>query len=306
MSDILHTNRLTLRPVTMDDMSAYHAMLSDERAMRFMPTPPHETLEETGTWIVGELSRSGAMYWSIIENEHQKIIGYVNFLGETRFPGMGYMIHPDHWGQGYAPEACRAALDFGFDQLRYDRVELWIDETNSASQRVAHKLGFRHKGRIPLKYRHRDQNHVMAIYGTLATEWKDQAEANPTNDTIFYRSEPALMVHDVEKTAMYYRDKLGFRIDFLFGDPAEHAGLSRGEWTGSSVVIQITSVPAEREIKPAGYLYIFVDSSIDQLCADYKENGVDIVSACKDQPWGLREFAVRDFNGHTLVFGTHL
>ncbi|MEM7798905.1 MAG: GNAT family N-acetyltransferase [Chloroflexota bacterium] len=306
MSTVLTTERLTLRPVTTGDMLAYHAMLSDERAMRFMPTPPHQKVEETGAWISGELSRSGALYWSVIENASQTIVGYVNFLGETRFPGMGYMIHPDYWGKGYAPEACRAALDFGFSQLNYDRVELWIDEKNAASQRVAHKLGFQKKGRIPLKYRHRPQNHVMAIFGIMESEWNGQGEAILSTETTFYRSESVLMVHDVEKTTVFYRDHLGFKIDFIFGDPPEHAGVSRGEWTGSSVVIQITGVPTEREIVPAGYLYIFVDSSIDQLCASYQENGVEILSKCKDQPWGLREFAIRDLNGHTLVFGTHL
>jgi ribosomal-protein-alanine N-acetyltransferase len=59
---------------------------------------------------------------------------------------MGYIIRRDFWGQGLTAEACRAALGYGFDVLGLDRVELWIDTTNYASQRVAQKLNFRVKG----------------------------------------------------------------------------------------------------------------------------------------------------------------
>ena len=62
----------------------------------------------------------------------------------------------------------------------------------------------------------------------------------------------------------------------------------------------------EREIQPSAYLYIFTDNRIDELCADYRDRGVEIVSDPEDEPWGIREFSVRDLDGHRLVFGTFI
>ena len=140
---VLQTEHLLLRPFADEDLAAFFAIFSDQRAMRFMPTPPHQSVEETRSLLETDMGRQGAHYWSICLQGEDRPIGHVFFLGETRLPGMGYMIHPDYWGRGITPEACRAALAFGFDELGYDRVELWIDETNAASLRVAQKLGFK-------------------------------------------------------------------------------------------------------------------------------------------------------------------
>jgi ribosomal-protein-alanine N-acetyltransferase len=315
MSEVLHTERLILRPFAADDRDEvagrFFSILSHPRAMRFMPTPPHQTVADTEAWMDAELSGQGAHGWAIHLRDGDPAIGYVNFLGNTRIPGMGYLLHPDYWGRGIAPEACRAVLDYGFDRLALDRVELWIDERNAASQRVAHKLGFRLKGRIAQKYTHESAYHFMLIYGLRATEWQAAPDppaptsAQPEAATLF-RAEPVLMVHDVAASAAFYRDRLGFHVDFLYGDPADHAAVSRGDWTGSLVTIQLSSVPPERDLTPAGYLYIFMDTRLDELYDDYRARGVDIVSEPADRPWGLREFAIRDLDGHTLVFATHL
>jgi uncharacterized glyoxalase superfamily protein PhnB len=200
-------------------------------------------------------------------------------------------------------EACQAAVRYGFEQLGYDRIELWIDQTNIASQRVAQKLRFQVKGRIPLKYTHKSENHLMLVFGLWAHEWRGEAmEERPTP---FFSAQPVLMVHDVLETAVFYRDQLGFQIDFLYGMPPNHAAVSRSDWTGSGVTIQLTQVPAAQKIIPAGYLYIFVGSAIDQIYEKYRAQGVNIVQVPTSYPWGMREFTVQDNNGHQLRFGTH-
>lgn len=304
MIPILHTTRLRLRPFSADDLPHLHAMFSSDAAMRFMPTLPHQTEADTQAWLSADMSRNGARHWAITKKGDDTPIGYVNFLGETRIPGMGYMIHPDHWGQGYAPEACRAALDYGFAEIGYDRVELWIDENNVASQRVAHKLGFKLRGNISQKYSHETTHHMMLVFGMLAETWRGEVAQHDT--ARLFHVEPVLMVHDVAASAHFYRDTLGFQIDFMFGEPPDHAAVSRGEWTGKIVTIQLSRVDAEREITPAGYLYIFMDTNLDKLCEQYRERGVEIVSEPTNQPWGMREFAIRDLSGHLLVFATHV
>lgn len=300
----LTTERLTLQPMAMDDVDALFAIFGDERAMRFMPTPPHESVAETRAWFKSEMSRSDEKYWAIRPKGGRKVIGYVNFLGETRFPGMGYMIAPDYWGKGYATEACRTVLEYGFGQLAYDRVELWINEANGASRRVAEKLGFEIKGRIPQKYQHETEYHFMLVYGKWATDWHPEPNEKNRPPRMF-RVEPVIMVHGVVETITFYRDKLGFKVDFVLGDPATHAAVSQGEWTGSTVTIQITQAPKDHELTPSSYLYIYADTTLDRLFEKYRDNGVEIVSEPEEQPWGMHEFAIKDVNGHVIVFGTH-
>ena len=296
----LHTRRLILRPITAADLPAFFEIFGDVRAMRFMPRLPHSSQHDTRDWFDTEVSWPGEYHWAACRKDTGAVIGHVNYL-QTRIPGMGYIFHPDHWGQGYAPEACRAVLDYGFDHLGYERVELWIDETNAASMRVAQKLDFSIKGRIALRYPHETRHHFMFIYGIRRHEWRKDAE--PAAPPAFFGMEPVLFVHDIQETVRFYVDKLGFQVEFLYGDPPVHASVSRGEWTGSMVSIQLSQVPPEREIQAAGYLYIFTDTQLDALCEGYRQQGVEIVSAPIDQPWGRREFTIRDLNGHRLRFG---
>lgn len=301
---MLTTERLSLEPMTSKDVPSLFPIYCNEQAMRYMPTLPHHSIQETIDLFRMDMSRSGARYWAVRAKGENSIIGIVNFLGETRFPGMGYILDPKSWGNGYATEACRAVLDYGFRQLNYDRMELWIDEANGASRRVAQKLGFQIKGRIPHKFSHETDYHFMFVYGMMAAEWVQDESARPTRPRVF-GVEPVLIVHDVAEAAVFYRDKLGFEINFMFGDPATHAAVSRGEWTGNTATIQLSQAPKDQALNPSNYLYILMDTQLDSLFERYRERNVEIASEPKTQPWGMREFVIKDLDGHVIVFGTH-
>lgn len=300
----MRTERLDLRRLDLNDAPALFAIYSHNEAMRFMPTPPHASVNETHALLSQELSTPGGIYWAICLQGVDEPIGVVNFLGGTRLPGMGYILHPDYWGHGYIVEACQPVLDYGFGQIGYDRVELWINENNGASIRVAQKLGFKPKGRLAQKYAHETNHHHMLVYGLLADELGKSVSAGERSTT-FLGIEPVLPAHDVAATAQYYRDKLGFNIDYVFGEPADHAAVSRGAWSGNIVTIQLTRVREDVAMTSSGYLYILVDSSLDRLYDAYRSRDVTILSEPDDKPWGMREFGVSDCNGHRLIFGTH-
>jgi len=301
----LETDRLTLTPLTVDDAPDLFDLFSNVKATRFMPFPRHADPDFTRHAIAQNLKNPGAIYWSVRLKGEQRVIGQINYLGGTRIPGLGYILHPDYWGQGITVEACRAALDYGFTDLGLDRVELWIDETNTASIRVAQKLGFGPKGRIPHKYAHETRHHYMLVWGMLVAQWHGEQNPEPSIPTQFFAVEPVLMVHDIEASAAFYRDKLGFTLDFLYGDPPNHAGVSRGEWTGSIVALQLSQVPPDREITPSSHLHIRVSTDLDELHATYAANGVEVIAPPENKPWGFREFTIKDDNGHILIFGTH-
>lgn len=128
-----------------------------------------------------------------------------------------------------------------------------------------------------------------------ATDLTDQHE--------LHGAQAVLFVTDVRKTLDFYRDVLGFHIDFESGDPPTHARVSSGDRNHASAArIRFQAAPAGVLVVPSCYLYVHVGRLIDgyfQMCRD---RGVKIVSEPNDRPWGLREFEISDCNGYKLTF----
>jgi RimJ/RimL family protein N-acetyltransferase len=134
----IETARLVLRPAREGDLDDMHAVLSDPRAMRWWSTPPHEVLDQTREWLGGMIAGGGAGLDLVIERDG-RVIGKAGFYQP---PDMGYILHPDHWGQGLATEALTAALDRLFATTEHAQATADIDPDNAASIRVVEKLGF--------------------------------------------------------------------------------------------------------------------------------------------------------------------
>jgi catechol 2,3-dioxygenase-like lactoylglutathione lyase family enzyme len=105
---------------------------------------------------------------------------------------------------------------------------------------------------------------------------------------------PALSVSDVRVAAAFYTSKLGFRLAFTDGDPPGMAGVNLGHVQ----VFLEQGTPA-----PEGYSVYFVVGDADALYEFQRANGVHIVAAPEDQPYGLRDYRVRDLDGYELRFG---
>jgi catechol 2,3-dioxygenase-like lactoylglutathione lyase family enzyme len=114
---------------------------------------------------------------------------------------------------------------------------------------------------------------------------------------------PILLVADVVKAAAYYDDKLGFRAPRFWGEPPTFCIPQRDRCT-----VMLNQVGRD-----AGYranasfdgrfdVYFDVDDA-DALFAEYRAKGADIVCEPEDQPYMMREFQVRDLDGHLLAFG---
>lgn len=86
---------------------------------------------------------------------------------------LGYWIHPDRQGEGYATEAARLVVTHGFEELRLHRISATIAASNAPSKRVVEKLGFVHEGTKRddafLGGEHVDRE----VYAVLREEWSD-------------------------------------------------------------------------------------------------------------------------------------
>ncbi|MGC9665997.1 GNAT family N-acetyltransferase [Planosporangium sp. 12N6] len=84
---------------------------------------------------------------------------------------IGYVLHPDFVGRGYATEAARALLSLGFDELGLHRVIARIDERNEASARVARRLGMRQEARLVHNELFTGEWSTELDFAMLADEW---------------------------------------------------------------------------------------------------------------------------------------
>ena len=143
-TDVIETARLRLRRARMSDLADLFAVFSDPRAMRYWDTPPHEDIARTAAWLPRLVESVPPVADDFVIERAGRVIGKA---GCWRPGEIGFILHPDHWGQGLATEAVSAALPRVFASLGLDRLEADVDPRNAASLRLLAKLGFRETGR---------------------------------------------------------------------------------------------------------------------------------------------------------------
>jgi uncharacterized glyoxalase superfamily protein PhnB len=108
----------------------------------------------------------------------------------------------------------------------------------------------------------------------------------------FTHNTPVLPVTDVTAAQNFYRDNLGFQVDWCAGDT--FGAVSHGK---ISIFFSKSQTPIPE------FTLVLNTPDADNVFSECKTPGIDIVSEIATQPWGTREFTVRDLNGHLLRIG---
>lgn len=144
----LRTERLLLREHRIADFPAFAAEREDPISSQHVEGPVDRAtswrgfLSGLGGWVL-----HGAGWWAVEEPELGAAIGWVGvFRREVPDLEIGWRIYRAHWGKGYASEAAKAALIFTKEKLAGERVIAHIAKGNTASIRVAEKIGMRLEG----------------------------------------------------------------------------------------------------------------------------------------------------------------
>ena len=148
--DEIVTPRLRLRRARPGDLDAWHAILGDPRAMRYWSTPPHTDLAQTRAWVEGMVGASPDDSDDFVIERDGVLIGKA---GCWRAPEAGYILHPDHWGQGLAFEAMSAVIPHIFARFDIRALTADVDPRNTASLKLLARLGFEetHRGARTIK-----------------------------------------------------------------------------------------------------------------------------------------------------------
>lgn len=144
----IETERLILRGPVSADVDAWAAFIDDPDFTRYVPRSRTDltTRERAERTIraLQELWEQHAIGWAITRKGDGQFIGQCNIdaVPETSEMELAYLLGKPYWGQGFATEASRAAVHFGFAHNGWDRIVAAVVPANVASRRVLDHLGF--------------------------------------------------------------------------------------------------------------------------------------------------------------------
>ena len=125
---------------------------------------------------------------------------------------------------------------------------------------------------------------------------KDHAMTTPSTSSL--RAVATIfVVQDVTRSIQHYRDALGFRVEFTYGEPTFYAGVER-----DNVLIHLQAAADTKRQPGQAAVYVFV-TEVDALYEELRSRGANTLKAPKDYPYGMRDFEVVDLDGNQLSFG---
>ena len=152
---ILQTDRLTLRPLVLDDAEAYVAMRFHPEVAKWLPPAREADPLAAAQGTIGRFAAAwrdeGYSPWGVFRDG--RLIGHagLNYVPEFQATEVLWALHPDAWGKGYATEVAKAALDFGFEAIGLDLIFAITMANNTASQAVMKRIGLTYKKRVEYK-----------------------------------------------------------------------------------------------------------------------------------------------------------
>ena len=164
---------------------------------------------------------------------------------------------------------------------------------------------------LALKFPLTEAQEIIALEAGCANwaELKASTEAAPpaneqpeTQDTPVASAKPVLYVADVDASAKFYRDQLGFRIDFVHGNPPFYGSVSRD---GATLHLKHVDEPvfAAGAVEREGLIMAFVNTpKVRELYTEYLAADAQIVQKLTKQAWGGTDFIVRDPDGNAIAF----
>jgi RimJ/RimL family protein N-acetyltransferase len=170
---ILETERLILRQWRPADLDPFAAMSADPEIMRFFPTRHDRAQTERHIRLIADfIERDGIGWWAL---EVPGVFDFAGFTGlsRPRFHAhftpcieIGWRLRRDAWGKGYATEAGKACLEYGFERLGLDEIVSMAVLDNHRSRAVMERLGMSRRveddfGHPRLAFDHPHRLHVL-------------------------------------------------------------------------------------------------------------------------------------------------
>lgn len=176
---LLETERLILRDFNNSDWEALHELYMKPETVKYNPSGYPENEEASKAIVAGWVSQADSTARekytaAILGKADLQFVGVISLdLGDRKYRKgeIWYKLLPDCWGQGYATEATKGMLAFGFEQLQLHRIESGCSIHNIASYKVMEKVGMTREG-IKRKVLPLDNDwHDAYLYAILEEEY---------------------------------------------------------------------------------------------------------------------------------------
>jgi ribosomal-protein-alanine N-acetyltransferase len=174
----IKTARLLLRPLEQADVPAIVRLAGAREISSMTANIPHPYTEQDARDFLARASeefRSGlSVSFAICISATRELCGGVglNITAAHQRAELGYWIGVPFWGNGFATEATRAVVAFGFQTLALHRIYALRFSENAASGRVLEKIGMRHEGRSREHIKKWDRFVDLECYGLLKSEFR--------------------------------------------------------------------------------------------------------------------------------------
>jgi RimJ/RimL family protein N-acetyltransferase len=176
----IETERLLLRLAVPEDVDPLYEIRKRPDVSRYLydePLSREETQAKVDQRIAkySKLEQPGdALNLAVVRKDTGAMIGDLSLnwqKGEHQQVEIGYTLHPDHHGNGFATEGARALLRIAFEDLKAHRVSGRLDARNTASARVLEKLGMRREAYLRENEWFKGEWSDEFVYAMLASEW---------------------------------------------------------------------------------------------------------------------------------------
>lgn len=148
----LETERLYLREIKESDAGDLYKNFSNQRLMEFYGSELM-TMQEEAVGLINAFrvsyEENKGYRWGIQLKDDSRLIGTIGFHAYSpkhKRAEIGYELHPDYWGVGYAKESITRVMEFGFQEMDLKRIGAIVFQENIPSNRVLAGLGFKHEG----------------------------------------------------------------------------------------------------------------------------------------------------------------
>jgi len=178
---MMQTERLTLRRWQESDLAPLAALHGDPEVMRYFPKPLTRTESDAFVRRIEEkFDRQGFGVWAVELTATQSFVGAVGLnipsfqSAFTPCVEVMWRLGREHWGRGYATEAAKACLQFGFHTAKLSEIVAWTVPHNVRSRAVMERLGMTRNPEEDFDHPDVDENsalrrHVLYRVGEITT-----------------------------------------------------------------------------------------------------------------------------------------
>lgn len=176
----LATRRLRLREMTPKDVNSLLMHFGNSEVVKFIGMQPIKTLEQANEWLKwmgGFFAAKDGLRWGITLEDGTFVgsAGLHRWNKEAHYAQIGCDIAYPFWGNGYGQEAMREIIEFGWLQMKLNRIEADIIQGNKRSAHVMKKLGFKREGILRQRLLKGGKFYDIHLYGLLQTDYVGNA-----------------------------------------------------------------------------------------------------------------------------------